>query len=154
MERKDILRRLEERLARGEISEATYLGIKARYAAEQEEAVSPETAVPSFGPEIGETIARATEVAARATGEAMRAVGGAFRGMEISGIGGRSSRSPAPGACRDSPCGRGSSRPPGAPGCAGTSTRRRRRSRAPARSRGTSARTRSTHRGPFGWRAP
>lgn len=87
MERKDILRRLEERLARGEISEATYLGIKARYAAEPEEAVSPETAVPSFGPEIGETIARATEVAARATGEAMRAVGGAFRGMEISGIG-------------------------------------------------------------------
>ena len=37
MKRADVLRRLEERLARGEISEKTYLEIKARYEAEPEE---------------------------------------------------------------------------------------------------------------------
>ncbi|HKZ89420.1 MAG TPA: hypothetical protein VI915_03590 [Thermoplasmata archaeon] len=37
MKRAEILRRLEERLARGEISETTYLEIKARYGAEPEE---------------------------------------------------------------------------------------------------------------------
>ena len=37
MKRAEILRRLEERLARGEISETTYLEIKARYEAEPEE---------------------------------------------------------------------------------------------------------------------
>ncbi len=37
MKRADILRRLEERLARGEVSEKTYLEIKARYVAEPEE---------------------------------------------------------------------------------------------------------------------
>ena len=47
MKRKDILQRLEERLARGEISEKTYLDIKARYDAEPEE---PEAASP--GPDL------------------------------------------------------------------------------------------------------
>src|SRR3970282_2658127 len=37
MKRAEVLRRLEERLARGEISEKTYLEIKARYEAEPEE---------------------------------------------------------------------------------------------------------------------
>ena len=37
MKRKDILRKLEERLARGEINEKTYLEIKGRYESEPEE---------------------------------------------------------------------------------------------------------------------
>jgi len=37
MKRKDILRKLEERLARGEINEKTYLEIKARYESEPDE---------------------------------------------------------------------------------------------------------------------
>lgn len=44
MKRSEILRRLEERLARGEISEKTYVEIKARYEAEPEE---PEPQEPS-----------------------------------------------------------------------------------------------------------
>jgi len=42
MNRQEILQRLEERLARGEISEATYLGIKARYEAMPEALPAPE----------------------------------------------------------------------------------------------------------------
>ncbi len=41
MKRADVLRRLEERLARGEISEKTYLEIKGRYEAEPEEPEAP-----------------------------------------------------------------------------------------------------------------
>src|SRR3989442_6200 len=44
MKRAEILRRLEERLARGEISEKTYVEIKARYEAEPDE---PEPQEPS-----------------------------------------------------------------------------------------------------------
>ena len=44
MNRAEILRRLEERLARGEISEKTYVEIKTRYEAEPEE---PEPQEPS-----------------------------------------------------------------------------------------------------------
>ncbi len=43
MKRADVLRRLEERLARGEISEKTYLEIKARYEAEPEAPEAPGT---------------------------------------------------------------------------------------------------------------
>ncbi len=44
MRRAEVLRRLEERLARGEISEKTYLEIKARYEAEPEEPEHEEAA--------------------------------------------------------------------------------------------------------------
>src|SRR6266581_7303001 len=50
MRRKDILRRLEERLARGEISETTYLEIKARYESEPEE---PEESLPPTMSDLG-----------------------------------------------------------------------------------------------------
>src|SRR5439155_2767317 len=43
MKRKDILRKLEERLARGEINEKTYLEIKVRYDSEPEEPEESET---------------------------------------------------------------------------------------------------------------
>ena len=43
MKRADVLRRLEERLARGEISEKTYLEIKSRYESEPEEPEGPMT---------------------------------------------------------------------------------------------------------------
>src|SRR3989441_11652420 len=43
MKRSEVLRRLEERLARGEISEKTYIEIKARYEAEPEEPEREET---------------------------------------------------------------------------------------------------------------
>ena len=53
MKRADILRRLEERLARGEISEKTYLEIKSRYEAEPDEPEpqeSPDEAAGHAGP--------------------------------------------------------------------------------------------------------
>ena len=63
MKRADIVRRLEERLARGEISEKTYLEIKARYEAEPEEEAPPirdADAVRAGHPEdIGRLIERA-----------------------------------------------------------------------------------------------
>ena len=46
MKRKDILRKLEERLARGEINEKTYLEIKARYESEPDEPEESEEAAP------------------------------------------------------------------------------------------------------------
>ena len=49
MEREELLRRLEERLARGEIGEKTYLDIKARYDAMPEVRVQPDT--PTSGEE-------------------------------------------------------------------------------------------------------
>ncbi len=93
MKRKDILQRLEERLARGEISEKTYLDIKARYDAEPEEPVSapPE---PDLAASIHDTVQRATDAAVRAGQESMRAVSEsvratseAMRSMDFSGVG-------------------------------------------------------------------
>ena len=83
MKRKEILHRLEERLARGEISEKTYLGIKARYEAEPAEPEEVE-AVP---PPIAEAVSRIHEDVARVTEEAMKAVGEAMRAVDFSGIG-------------------------------------------------------------------
>ena len=75
MRRKEILQRLEERLARGEISEKTYLDIKARYEAEPEEPVAePSAEAGSVGPSVEESVARATSVAQRAAEEAGRTV--------------------------------------------------------------------------------
>lgn len=84
MKRSEILQRLEERLARGEISEATYIGIKARYDAEPE---VPEAEAPSLGATITDAVARATEEAAQAGEGASRAVGEAMRAVEFSGMG-------------------------------------------------------------------
>jgi len=88
MKRKDILRRLEERLARGEISEKTYLEIKARYESEPDE---PEESLPptmsDLGSTIGAAVAQATQDAGHAAEEAVRAVGEAMRAVEFSGIG-------------------------------------------------------------------
>lgn len=75
MKRKEILQRLEERLARGEISEKTYLDIKARYEAEPEETgPGPSGEAGPLGASIEETVAQATSVAQRATEEAGRTV--------------------------------------------------------------------------------
>lgn len=82
MKRTEILRRLEERLARGEISEKTYIEIKARYEAEPEEAE-----VPPSTPSVEGTVAQATQAAARATEEAVRAAGEALRAVDFSGLG-------------------------------------------------------------------
>lgn len=74
MKRKDILQRLEERLARGEISEKTYLDIKARYEAEPEEPEAPTALGPSLEDSIHETVRRATETAFQASQESMQRV--------------------------------------------------------------------------------
>jgi cytoskeletal protein CcmA (bactofilin family) len=90
MKRKDILRKLEERLARGEINEKTYLEIKARYESEPEEPEELAEAVPpnmDFGATIGNVVAQATAEASRAAGEAARVVGEAMRAMDFSGTG-------------------------------------------------------------------
>lgn len=71
MKRKDILQRLEERLARGEISEKTYLDIKARYDAEPEETEPAAGPEPGLAASIHEVVGRATEEATRAAQEAM-----------------------------------------------------------------------------------
>ena len=98
MKRKDILRRLEERLARGEISEKTYTEIKARYDAEPDESEESDAATPEFGaavsmPDLGASISaavtQATSEATRAAGEAARAVGEAMRAVDFTGIGTR-----------------------------------------------------------------
>jgi len=80
MRRTDILRRLEERLARGEISEKTYLEIKARYEAEPEE-VPEESAEVSLGEAIARITTEATRMAGAAAEEAIRAVD--FSGMGV-----------------------------------------------------------------------
>ena len=88
MKRKDILRKLEERLARGEINEKTYLEIKARYESEpeepeeSEEAASPNVDLES---EIGGAVAQATADATRMANDAVRAVGDAMRAVDFSG---------------------------------------------------------------------
>jgi cytoskeletal protein CcmA (bactofilin family) len=85
MKRKEILRRLEERLARGEISETTYLEIKSRYDAEPEE--PEEVAAP--GSTIEEAVERIKENAARVAQDAVQAAGEALRAMDVSGMGAR-----------------------------------------------------------------
>ena len=87
MKRKDILQRLEERLARGEISEKTYLDIKARYEAEPEETEIPAPPEPSLEASIHQAVTQATQEAARITQEAMRAQREALRTLDLSGIG-------------------------------------------------------------------
>ncbi|TLZ74854.1 MAG: hypothetical protein E6K14_02360 [Methanobacteriota archaeon] len=89
MRRQDILRRLEERLARGEISEKTYLEIKDRYESEPEEPEEPEPTMADLGSTIGAAVAQATQDAGHAAEEAVRAVGEAMRAVEFSGIGAR-----------------------------------------------------------------
>lgn len=101
MKRKDILRKLEERLARGEINETTYLEIKARYESEPEDADEVEESMPpvppippippvppleDIGSSIGAAVAQATAEASRAAGEAARAVGEAMRAVDFSGF--------------------------------------------------------------------
>ncbi len=87
MKRKEILRRLEERLARGEISEKTYLEIKARYEAEPEEPEPVEE--PSIAATVHEAVSRAMEEASRAAEEASKAALEAMRAVEFSGFGTR-----------------------------------------------------------------
>src|SRR5437016_12124973 len=90
MKRKDILRKLEERLARGEINEKTYLEIKARYESEPDEPEElGEAELPRvyLGATSGNAVAQATADASRAAGDAARAVVEALRGMDFSGIG-------------------------------------------------------------------
>ncbi len=84
MKRKEILQRLEERLARGEISEKTYLDIKARYDAEPEEAEVAPPPAPSLEESIHQTVQRATEAAFQASRESMRAVDESMRAMQDS----------------------------------------------------------------------
>ena len=84
MKRKDILQRLEERLARGEISEKTYIDIKARYDAEPEEPEVPPAQGPSLEDSIHEAVGRATDEAFRASQESMRAVSESMRSMKDS----------------------------------------------------------------------
>jgi cytoskeletal protein CcmA (bactofilin family) len=81
MKRRDILQRLEERLARGEISEKTYLDIKARYDAEPEEPAGASSPGPSLEDSIHETVSRATEEAFRLSQESMQAVNDSMRAM-------------------------------------------------------------------------
>ncbi len=83
MKRKDVLQRLEERLARGEISEKTYLDIKARYDAEPEEpeAASPE---PDLAASVHETVRRATDEAVRATQDVLRSIDFSGVGVRLS----------------------------------------------------------------------
>src|SRR5204862_5921047 len=88
MKRKDILRKLEERLARGEINEKTYLEIKARYESEPDEPEESEGAAsPSvdLGSAIGGAGAQATADATRMANDAVRAVGDARRAVDCSG---------------------------------------------------------------------
>lgn len=85
MKRTEILRRLEERLARGEISEKTYLEIKTRYETEPDE--EEPASHPSPDASIGETVSRVTEEATRAAQEAVRAAGEAMRAVDFSGMG-------------------------------------------------------------------
>src|SRR5881396_4325905 len=87
MKRKDILRKLEERLARGEINEKTYLEIKARYDSEPEESEAPEATMPDIGEAIGAAVAQATAEASRHAEHAAHVVGEAMRAVDFSGIG-------------------------------------------------------------------
>ena len=85
MKRADILSRLEERLARGEISEKTYLDIKARYEAEPDEGEA--ATGPAIDASIGDAVSRVAEEATRVAQEAVRAAGDAMRAVDFSGMG-------------------------------------------------------------------
>src|SRR3990172_7631957 len=90
MKRSDVLRKLEDRLARGEISEKTYLEIKARYDAEPEEPVEETPAEPAWGAigaHIEAAVAHAAEGASQAAEQAARAAEDAMRAVEVSGVG-------------------------------------------------------------------
>src|SRR6266849_3639432 len=90
MKRKDILRKLEERLARGEINEKTYLEIKARYDSEPEEPEESEPSqptMPDLGEAIGAVVAQATAEAGRHAEHAGHVIGEAMRAVDFSGIG-------------------------------------------------------------------
>jgi cytoskeletal protein CcmA (bactofilin family) len=92
MKRTDILRKLEERLARGEISEKTYLEIKGRYESEPEEPEEVGDIGPpltDLGAQIGAAVAQATAQATQAAGNAAQVVGEAMRGVDFSGMGTR-----------------------------------------------------------------
>jgi len=85
MKRKDVLRRLEERLARGEISEKTYQEIKTRYDSEPEEPeVEPETPPDAS---LADAVSRLRDSAMRAAEDTTRAVEEAMRAVDFSGIG-------------------------------------------------------------------
>ncbi len=84
MKRSEVLQRLEERLARGEISEKTYLDIKARYEAEPEVPEAPAAPAASLEASIHETVTRAMEEAARASQDSMRAVNESMRSVSDS----------------------------------------------------------------------
>jgi cytoskeletal protein CcmA (bactofilin family) len=94
MKRKDILMRLEERLARGEISEKTYLDIKARYEAEPEEPEAPAAPEPDLQDSIHQAVQQASAESMRAVNESMRVmrdsmreVHDSVRSMDFSGMG-------------------------------------------------------------------
>ncbi len=96
MKRSEVLKRLEERLARGEISEKTYLDIKARYEAEPEEPEAHETGPQDLEASIQESVRQATEQAtrfaqdaARMAQDAGRMASEAVRGIDLSGVGTR-----------------------------------------------------------------
>src|SRR3989442_819317 len=90
MKRSEVLQKLEERLARGEISEKTYLEIKARYETEPEERSVTEEPAP-FGPglesSIQQAVARAQQEASRAAKDAMSVAGEAMRSIDFAGFG-------------------------------------------------------------------
>jgi cytoskeletal protein CcmA (bactofilin family) len=94
MKHSEVLKRLEERLARGEISEKTYLDIKARYEAEPEEPEVEAAPGPSLEATIQESVRQATEDAgrfsqdaARMAQDAARMASDAMRGVSLSGMG-------------------------------------------------------------------
>src|SRR2546422_1062296 len=88
MKRKDILRKLEERLARGEINEKTYLEIKARYDSEPEEPEESEPsqpAMPDLGEAIGAVVAQATAEAGRHAEHAGHVIGETSGALQVDG---------------------------------------------------------------------
>lgn len=75
MRREELLRRLEERLARGEISEETYREIKARYDALPDEPEPPEPPEPPAGPPLGLKALDVLDVVDEAVERVMEQVG-------------------------------------------------------------------------------
>lgn len=86
MKRKDILQRLEERLARGEISEKTYLDIKARYDAEPEETEAP-AAGRDLQTSIHDAVDQIQSESMRAVRESLKAVHDATGSVDFAGMG-------------------------------------------------------------------
>src|SRR5207247_9482265 len=87
--RPDILGRLEELLARRQITEKTYVEIKDRYESEPEEPEEPGPTMADLASTSGAAGAQASQDAGHAAEEAVRAVGEAMRAVEFSGIGAR-----------------------------------------------------------------